>query len=258
MLWTIFVVFMILTWVLWFFGYDIRDVKYKVKDAFTDINARTNAGQLSSSSQNNDAKEDTLITKCIQSFDSCKDIATKKYDQSITLIEVEKFETKDKANDFFNTWSGLTQSNDLEQFFQETEKVPETHVSQDYNKDTGIISVSWNDPTNTISSLRVLVTKETMGGTTIIYDDTISGTSGTYTRNVSEYYGTLLLRAYPTVNDELMQKYLKEQTFPIVLLAVKNKMASSYTQGVQGALPLVLICTKEGDLIERSKESLGC
>lgn len=62
-------------------------------------------------------KEDQLLTKCRESFDECRGISTKKYDWSISIIEIEKFEDADKAEEFYNTWSGLTQT-DLETEFR--------------------------------------------------------------------------------------------------------------------------------------------
>jgi len=55
-------------------------------------------------------KEDRLITKCRQSFESCKDIATQKYDMSISLLKIERFDEKDEAIEFFDTWKGILQS----------------------------------------------------------------------------------------------------------------------------------------------------
>jgi hypothetical protein len=77
-----------------------------------------------------------------------------------------------------------------------------TPLAWSYDNATGIISVTWNDPASTISSLRVLVTKETMGGTTTVCDGTTASASGTYTCNVTDYSGTLLLRAYQTASPE--------------------------------------------------------
>lgn len=77
-----------------------------------------------------------------------------------------------------------------------------TPLSWSYDNATGIISVTWNDPTNVIDSLRVLVTKETMSGTTTVCNGSTSSASGTYTCNVSDYSGTLLLRAYQTASPE--------------------------------------------------------
>jgi len=53
--------------------------------------------------------EDSLITKCKASYNSCKDVSTQKYDLSISLIKTEKFEDKSKAQEFYNTWKGPLQ-----------------------------------------------------------------------------------------------------------------------------------------------------
>ena len=109
-------IFIVLTWVLWFFGYDIRDIRYKIKDEFSDIKARTETqiqpqtnteSKIDTQNQPSPAKQDELINKCMKSFENCKDIATQKYDMSISLLKVEKFEEKSKANEFYKTWEGL-------------------------------------------------------------------------------------------------------------------------------------------------------
>lgn len=110
-------ILIVLTWVLWFFGYDIRDLKYKAKDMFSDLKSdialSKDIQQLNSANnsldQLNANKEDSLIVKCRQSFESCKDIATQKYDMSISLLKVEKFEEKGKAEEYYQTWKGPLQ-----------------------------------------------------------------------------------------------------------------------------------------------------
>ncbi len=175
-LWTIFMIFIVLTWLLWFFGYDIRDLKYKVKDIFSNLKSNIelskDSQQLNSANNNvnqlNANKEDSLISKCRQSFESCKDIATQKYDMSISLLKVEKFEEKIKAEEFYETWKSPLQMG------LETE-----------------------------------------------------------------------LKFYSNYNTPI------ESNFPVVLFASK-------VRGSQGALPTVLICNKEGDLVKFSKQQLLC
>ncbi|MCK9544605.1 MAG: hypothetical protein M0R03_21500 [Novosphingobium sp.] len=53
--------------------------------------------------------EDSLVTKCKTSYNSCKSVATQKYDMSISLIKSEKFNDKDSAEEFYNTWKGPLQ-----------------------------------------------------------------------------------------------------------------------------------------------------
>ncbi len=52
-------------------------------------------------------QQDPLILKCIQSFNSCEQIATKKYDWSLSILEIEEFDDIQEAEEFYNTWSGL-------------------------------------------------------------------------------------------------------------------------------------------------------
>ena len=175
--WTIFTIFVIMTWVLWFFGIDIRDIKYRVKYAFSDVKANSEI-QLNTQKTSSGAevqpqkvanKEDELITKCKQSYEFCKEISTQKYDMSISLLKVEKFEEKVKAEEFYETWKGPLQIG-LE---------TELKLYNDY----------WNTPIESI--------------------------------------------------------------FPLVLFASK-------VRGSQGALPVVLICSKEGELVKSSKGQLLC
>jgi len=73
-------------------------------------------------------KEDELITKCKQSYESCKNIATQKYDMSISLIRTEKVNDKSSAEEFYKTWKsplqyglkyelgGYSSNNDIENY----------------------------------------------------------------------------------------------------------------------------------------------
>ncbi len=51
--------------------------------------------------------KDDLISGCIKSFNECKSIATRKYDISISLLEIEEFDNKEEAQEFYNTWKGF-------------------------------------------------------------------------------------------------------------------------------------------------------
>jgi len=170
--WIIFTIFVIMTWVLWFFEIDIRDVKYKVNDAFSDMKTNSEIQSNTQSgteveSQKIVTKENELITKCKQSYETCKDISTQKYDMSISLLKVEKFEDKDDAMEFYNTWKSPLQA----------------------GLDTELRLYDFNTP-------------------------------------IEDY-------------------------FPVVLFASK-------VRGSEGALPVVLICFKEGELAKSSKGQLLC
>ncbi|MFW9877455.1 MAG: hypothetical protein ACFFG0_30585 [Candidatus Thorarchaeota archaeon] len=68
-----------------------------------------NSNKNSSSKVIPSTYEDPLVSKCRASFNSCKEVSTKKYDISISLIEMEKFQDKSKAEEFYNTWKGPLQ-----------------------------------------------------------------------------------------------------------------------------------------------------
>ena len=59
--------------------------------------------------KSNSITKDSLMLQCENSFNECKDIAERKYDLSISLIEKEKFEDSEKAQEFYKTWEGFNQ-----------------------------------------------------------------------------------------------------------------------------------------------------
>ena len=142
---------------------------------------------------------------------------------------------------------------------------------------TGIITVEWEDQTGRTQSVRVLVEKETLTGTTTICNSEQSGAAGVVTCNASAYTGEFLLRVFNTASPETAQyfKWLQRKglsrigdfigeeegafwTFGIVLTlttgaAVINLMAGVivyifsliiiYFLGLFSALTLTLITT---------------
>ena len=60
-------------------------------------------------------------------------------------------------------------------------------ISFDYDNTTKIINVSWYDPTGRTTGIRLKVTKETMSGTYIICDNTVSAASGSSICDVTGY-----------------------------------------------------------------------
>lgn len=52
-------------------------------------------------------EDKSLISSCKRSFNECVDISTKKYDISISLLEIQEFNNKEDAEDFYNTWKGF-------------------------------------------------------------------------------------------------------------------------------------------------------
>ena len=111
-------VIVVITWVLWFFNIDVRNLKYAVKDKIDSMGAtsvETKNPQTATSAETKNTQttanvEDELITKCTNSYNDCVNILTKKYDTSVTILKKEKFSNKDGASDFYNTWKGLSQA----------------------------------------------------------------------------------------------------------------------------------------------------
>jgi hypothetical protein len=71
-----------------------------------------------------------------------------------------------------------------------------------YNNDTGNITLAWEDPTGSTSSVRLDVDKETMTGTAHICDTTQSGDSGTIICDASGYTGEVSARVYSSASPE--------------------------------------------------------
>jgi len=101
-------VIIVITWVLWFFNIDIRNLKYAVKDK---IDSMESTSVETKNTQTTANVEDELITKCTNSYNDCVNILTKKYDTPVTVLKKEKFSNKDDASNFYNTWKGLAQTN---------------------------------------------------------------------------------------------------------------------------------------------------
>lgn len=51
-------------------------------------------------------KKDNLMSKCEEAFNTCIDVASKKYGIRINLIEKLKVTDNDEANEFYDTWKG--------------------------------------------------------------------------------------------------------------------------------------------------------
>lgn len=63
-----------------------------------------------------------------------------------------------------------------------------------YNNDTGIINITWDVATGDSTTIRSIVTKETITGTLNICDTTSTGAAGIISCNVSGYSGTIILQ----------------------------------------------------------------
>jgi hypothetical protein len=64
-----------------------------------------------------------------------------------------------------------------------------------YDNTTGVITYSWNDPSNTASSVELLVQKVTPAAITTICDTTVSSASGSINCDVSSYDGFITVKA---------------------------------------------------------------
>jgi len=105
--WIIFIVLVLMAVYLFYFQPQIlRTISGRVTNILGDLKTNTN---VNPTSQISVPVEDELIVKCRQSYDNCKEIATQKYDVSISLIKIEKFEDKSNAEEFYNTWKGPIQ-----------------------------------------------------------------------------------------------------------------------------------------------------
>ena len=97
-LWVALTIFIVLTWVLWFFEIDIRDIKKEIPQILSLPSQEVYAQDLKQTSS-------PLVSSCMESFNECKSISQKKYDTSISIIKTEEFDYYDEADDFYRTWS---------------------------------------------------------------------------------------------------------------------------------------------------------
>jgi hypothetical protein len=69
-----------------------------------------------------------------------------------------------------------------------------------YDNISNTVNISWDDPSGRTSSIDILISKETMTGTTYICSNTTSGASGTYACDMTGYTGTVYLVVDSTTN----------------------------------------------------------
>ena len=72
-------------------------------------NIKEKVSDLSSSKSNLLPEEDPLTKKCRESFNTCSSIFMEKYGGSVSIIEIERFDKKETAEEFYNTWKGMGQ-----------------------------------------------------------------------------------------------------------------------------------------------------
>lgn len=57
-----------------------------------------------SSNTNTQPVDNTLIKKCTDSFNACKEVIQTKYGYKVTLNKMQEFDNYEDANEFYNTW----------------------------------------------------------------------------------------------------------------------------------------------------------
>ncbi len=83
------------------FGYLFNpEVKDKIDDVVGDIKDDVVLSQKTNNTN-------PSVSKCIQSFNDCKQISTKKYDWSLSILDIEEVDEMEEAKEFYNTWHGL-------------------------------------------------------------------------------------------------------------------------------------------------------
>lgn len=78
----------------------------------------------------------------------------------------------------------------------------ELNIGWNFDNETNLLTVTWDDPTGATSSVRVILSKETMGGTATICDITKSGSAGQTACNTSGYEGATFLRIRSSASPE--------------------------------------------------------
>jgi len=78
----------------------------------------------------------------------------------------------------------------------------ELKITKTMDNATGLLTLSWDDPTLQTSNIRLQVTKETMTGTAVICSYNVDGYSGSYICNTTGYTGDLLLRVWSSASSE--------------------------------------------------------
>lgn len=96
------------------FSNQINDFINNIKNSFSEntanlqsINKIPQDTQLNSNSLTNPEQE--LITKCQNSFNTCKDISEQKWGLALSIIKIQAFseESINNAEEFFKTWKGF-------------------------------------------------------------------------------------------------------------------------------------------------------
>lgn len=84
---------------------------------------------------------------------------------------------------------------------------PDSGVNVIYNNESKNITVSWNDPTGGTTNINVRITKETGSDTTLLYDSTLSGSSGQEEYEIGESLGLIYVDVTATKNGQQYYDY---------------------------------------------------
>lgn len=76
-----------------------------------------------------------------------------------------------------------------------------------YDNVSGLLNVTWDDPTGRTTAVHIYLTKPTLTGTTTICAVSVSGASGEYNCNASGFTGTLWLRIMSTTYGVINPEY---------------------------------------------------
>ncbi len=71
-----------------------------------------------------------------------------------------------------------------------------------YNNNTGLIYLTWADSEGEVISVRVYISKETLTGDLMLFNETYNGSSGSDTFNLSGVTGSVLVSIYKTASPE--------------------------------------------------------
>ena len=72
-----------------------------------------------------------------------------------------------------------------------------------FDNSTGILNITWNDPTLLTSTVRIYVSRESLGQPTVICHTNQTGSAGEFSCNVSGQQGTLRLTVFGTASPEV-------------------------------------------------------
>lgn len=98
--------------------------------------------------------------------------------------------------------AGICQLTQLLGQYEEGTTSPALDVWMSYSDASKNVSVYWNDPLGITTSLRALVTKQTLAGSSVICNSTKTGASGVISCNVGATRGNFFVEVYSTASPE--------------------------------------------------------